>query len=327
MHDQADELRQLVLRASQSVAARPAAADSDRPILVAVAGAKGGVGTTTVSVNLAVEMTRQGKQVVLVDANLGSADATALCGLADDPGALSEATPPGSVADVLAARRSVHEVLRRGPQGLLVLPGVWTGGEMSPGDLADCAPSRQRRLIAELMQLQGHVDYVVLDVGSGLSNAVRRFWEAADCVLMVTTPDDVAVMDAYATLKVLLPSLNATRKAPCEMLSVVNMLVETTDAEDVQARLVRACHRFLGLTIRLAGAIVEDQSVREAARTRRPFVVQSPRAPAAQSMRNIAEALLAVTADDTNHKIEKTIQLREGLLPIVGHTQPHAAGR
>jgi MinD-like ATPase involved in chromosome partitioning or flagellar assembly len=119
MQDQADELRQLVLR-SAAAARHPAAPP---PPLIVLHGAKGGVGTTSLAVNLAVSLARAGRRAVLVDADFHQPDATALCGLSDGD----------SVADVLAGRRTVHEVLQPGPAGIQVVPGLW-----APSALADC---------------------------------------------------------------------------------------------------------------------------------------------------------------------------------------------
>src|SRR5690242_7407599 len=104
MHDQADELRQLVLQAARrgSLPMAPA------PKLVVVAGGKGGVGTTTAAVQLGLSLARLGTRPVLVDADLRGGDMATLCGL----------DAHESVADVLAGRLTVHEVMQRGPLGV-----------------------------------------------------------------------------------------------------------------------------------------------------------------------------------------------------------------
>ena len=97
----------------------PAARRSGMTVpLVVVAGGKGGVGATTIAVNLAVALARQGRRAVFVDADL---DHGGNSRLAQHP-------ERGSVLDVLAGRRSVHEVLERGPLGMQVLSGAWAAG-------------------------------------------------------------------------------------------------------------------------------------------------------------------------------------------------------
>src|SRR6186997_2625784 len=180
--DQAHDLRRLVLHAGHG-----GLNDSTPPPkIVVVCGGKGGVGTTTVAVNLAISLVREGRRVVLVDADFAGPDVTTLCGIDEPYGA----------AEVLSGRRTVHEVLSRGPGGIQVLPST-----RGVTEAADCTPAAQERLVAQLEGLGPHADYVLLDAGSGSGRVMRRFWEAADAVLLVTHPDDVAVMDAYAVIK------------------------------------------------------------------------------------------------------------------------------
>src|SRR5687767_13768984 len=144
--DQASELRQLVRQDAAHLRSTPA----DAPHLVAVASGKGGVGTTTAAVNLAVALAGLGRRVVLVDADLEGADVGNLC----------QINPEYSIADVLAGSRGVHEVLCRARGGIHVLPGVWMGEAH-----LECTPASQERLVAELRMLGAHADDIVLDVG------------------------------------------------------------------------------------------------------------------------------------------------------------------
>ena len=111
MVDQATELRKLVSQADRD----PADEAGRVPRLLVLSGGKGGVGVTTLAVNLSVALSRRGNRVVLVDADLYRADVATLCGLEER----------GNVADVLSARRDIHEVLQRGPAGIQVVPGLW----------------------------------------------------------------------------------------------------------------------------------------------------------------------------------------------------------
>src|SRR5260221_5379305 len=108
--DQANELRQLVR--SQARIGPVAVA---QPSLFVLTGGQRGVGTTTLSLNLAVALALQGQRTVLVDADLDRGAVAGLCGIAERH----------SIVDVLSGRLTIHEVLARGPAGLLVVPGVW----------------------------------------------------------------------------------------------------------------------------------------------------------------------------------------------------------
>jgi flagellar biosynthesis protein FlhG len=236
MHDQADELRQLVLQAARrgSLPMAPA------PKLVVVAGGKGGVGTTTAAVQLGLSLARLGTRPVLVDADLRGGDMATLCGL----------DAHESVADVLSGRLTVHEVMQRGPLGVQIVPGAW--GRDSER-LA--TPVAQRRLISELRDLGRYAEVVVVDAGNGIGEVSHRFWQAAEFVLLVTTPDPNAIMDAYACVKVL------GEQSLARVMTLVNAAASPDEASQVHQRLEQACQRFLGREVSALGAVPRDVSV------------------------------------------------------------------
>ena len=260
-HDQADELRQLVRRSAWGVAAECAA-----PLIV-VSGGKGGVGTTTVAVNLAAALVRQGRRAVFVDADL-------------DHGGNTQLSLPenrGSVIDVLAGRRGVHEVLQRGPSGMQVLSGAWGNGEA-----VECSAAVQGRFINDLKNLAPHVDVVVIDAGSSRTPFVRRFWQAASAVLVVSTPDDTTVMQSYAAINVLLAG-----ETTIPIHTLVNLVADAATTDDVQARLAEACRRFLGMRAVAMGGLERC----EVEGRREPVTHFPPRSESARGLDRVADTL------------------------------------
>ena len=267
MRDQADQLRNLVLRAARERVSSCGPA----PRLIVLTGGKGGVGTTTLSVNLSVALAQQGQRVVLVDANPTQADVAPLCGLDERY----------SVSDVLQSRRNIHEVLEPGPAGIQVVPGCW-----APKHSGDISSFAQQRLIAQLTSLGRHADLVVLDCGSGSSEIVKQYWQAADQVLLVTTEDSVSIMDAYATIKLLFCS-----EEPVSISTLVNQSVDERTATDVHRRIDTSCGRFLGLRIAAAGHVPLDSHVPAAAAAGAPLLVQSPTCEAARAIDRLAAVI------------------------------------
>ncbi len=242
--------------------------------LIAVVGAKGGVGTTTIAVNLAVALAQFGQRVVLVDADLRGPNVDALCQLDDGD----------SLVEVLAGSRSAREVLRRGPAGMRVLSGKW-----SPGEPIECTPAAQARLLEQLRSLGGEVDVILLDAGSGACPQVQRFVEASQGLALVTTPDNVSVMDAYATIKVLAKDGEVPWVG-----TVVNFAKDESQAEDAAARIARTCQRFLAREIDDAGWAPIDPAVEQAAQEGKPHVVASPDCPATRAVQRLAAQVLSV---------------------------------
>jgi flagellar biosynthesis protein FlhG len=267
MSDQATELRRLA-SASPSIASPEGCI---RPRLVAVAGGKGGVGTTTIAVNLAVLLARQGHRTVLADVASIGADTMVFCRI------------PGrhTVADVLAGRRSVAETIEPGPGGIGVLSGPWGSSEAWHS-----TPSAQDQLIQQLLGLGQIADYLIVDAGNSPTQMARRLWRASGLVLLVSTPELAAIMNAYAAVKTL-----AAADAPFSIRTVVNMAPTAAAAEEIQARLALACRRFLGIGSRAAGYLSRAGQVVEAGRCGHPFVLTSPGCTASRQMEQLASTV------------------------------------
>ena len=249
MYDQANDLRQLVRTTALRFHQRP-----EHPsTLVTFVGGKGGVGTTTLATNFAVACALAGHRTVLVDAALGRADCAALCRI----------EPAYDVGDVLAGKRSVHEVLVRGPGGIQMVPGRWAASHL------DDSPPAQDRLLDQLRNLGAHADLVILDVGASLHGVTRRYWRASDGIVAVTIPEHSAVMETYAAMKIM-----HAKGANVPTSILVNRATREV-ADDVFDRLGRAAKRFLAVDLTLLGAVPDDPAVGDATASRRPFVTQS----------------------------------------------------
>ncbi|HEV3343710.1 MAG TPA: AAA family ATPase [Pirellulales bacterium] len=265
MPDQANHLRQMIRGAKRAAGG----GDAYRPRLLVVTGSKGGVGTTMLAVNVAVALSRQGRQTLLVDGDLGKADAAALCGTRE----------AHTIGDVLAGRRRIQEALQPGPAGICVLPGAWATGHVT-----DCDAAAQERLIADLARLD-QFDYVVIDAGCGVNQIVQRFWRAADRVLLVATPDSTSVLDAYAVLK----TGGAGREGP--PVQVVMNQADDANAGAALSRLREACRRFLGLQLDCTALLPHCREISAAARRPMPVVLSSPGCATARLIDRLAETI------------------------------------
>ena len=81
----------------------------------------------------------------------------------------------------------------------MVVPGLW-----APDLVSDATTEGQHRLIEQFRGLGRHADVVVVDAGDSSGTMVQRFCEVADQAIVITTPEGVAIMDAYAAIKTLL---------------------------------------------------------------------------------------------------------------------------
>jgi len=267
MHDQANQLRRLVRHGDASGLAQYAG----RPRLVLLCGGKGGVGTTSVAVNLAVAAARRGLPAVLIDADPRGGDVAILCGLEER----------FTLTDVMAQRRTLPVSLQSGPGGIRVLGGDRQWNQL-PGDKHILAG----RLLAQLQSLDVQVDLVVLDAGNGPHEALRPLVRAAEVVLAVTTPEMPAVLDTYARIKALAADGVAGR-----VRTLVNQAPSAEVAQDVQDRLERVCRRFLAVDLLGAGHVAAHPAVDRAYATGKPFVLRAPRSAATRHVVRLARTV------------------------------------
>lgn len=255
MADQAEKLRALI------ESARPLARDEDAALpMIAVSGARAGVGATTVSLNLAAVLADRGERVLLVDGSQHRSDVIEV--------PLVRRNVAKSLGDVLAGKCSAREAIVTGPAGIQMLVNS-CDARTTP----DFSRRAQQRLLEELQSLDGSIDLVVMDVGPGQSSWTQRLWQRAQLVLLVTTTDDAAVLDAYAALKVGVPNARGT-----EIRLLVNQANSETAAANVQRRIQNSCQRFLSHSVPAMPAL--PRYVRESlAAQAAPRVWEVPNSP------------------------------------------------
>ena len=159
-----------------------------RAPLLFVSGGKGGVGKTLVAANLALELARRGKRVLLADLDLALSNLNVLLRL---PGTRS-------LEPFFARGASLEDCLVRTGHGADVLPAA-SGARA----LAVLPEGERRRLLEGLARLSESYDLVIADGAAGIGPDVLSFAAAADHVLLVTTPEPTSMTDAYATIQVL----------------------------------------------------------------------------------------------------------------------------
>jgi flagellar biosynthesis protein FlhG len=277
MHDQATTLRHLAttpgsipnLAAPRDMSNRPASAGHSHSI--AITSGKGGVGKSNVAVNVSLQLASAGWRVSLLDADLALANADVLLGL----------NPSHHLGHVLSGERSLSEVIVETTDGLRLIPGG-SGIEA----LANLSQAQQQRFIAELSAMEDKSDFLLIDTAAGIAHNVTTVLQAASEVIIVTTPDPTAVIDAYATLKV----LHRTQPEKHVWL-IVNDVVGIGDAEHTFAQIQAAATRFLQHPIEHLGTIPRDPELAEAVRRQIPVLYYAPQSPASRSIRLIAKRL------------------------------------
>jgi flagellar biosynthesis protein FlhG len=250
---------------------RKPAASPIRATTLAVTSGKGGVGKTSVSVNLAVQLAQMGRRVILMDADLGTANADVICNL----------SASRNLSHVVAGRCSLREALIDAPGGFRLIAGASGLSQM-----AALSEFERARLMDHMRELEDEADLIIIDTGAGVGPNVLGFLVAVDQILVVTTPEPTAITDAYAVIK------TATRQAEgLDLKLLVNQVRDERESRQVYDRVAGVCQRFLGLTPRYAGHVVSDTRVPHAVRRRQPFVLEHPSSPASMCLHRLAHRI------------------------------------
>jgi flagellar biosynthesis protein FlhG len=243
--------------------------------LVAVVSGKGGVGKTNVAANLAVAVARRGRRALLVDGDLGLANADVLLGL----------IPRGTLADVLDERATIEEVRVRGPRGIDVLPAA-----SGRSELAALGPRDAARLAAAVAEYAADYDVAIVDAASGIGPLVVAFAAVSARRLLVATPEPTCLADAYALVKVLAIEAGVRR-----IDLVVNAARHAREARAAHERLARMAARFLPIEPAYAGWLPRDARLADSVQLQRAVVDAFPASAVARSLNVLAETLIAAT--------------------------------
>jgi len=261
--DQAESLRELV-----------SSRNPGRPPLrvVAITSGKGGVGKTHVACNLAVLAARAGQRVLVIDADLGLANADIVLGIA----------PHHHLGHLLEGDAPLDEVLAEGPEGVRIL-----AASSGVQELTRLEDAQKLRLVTALDAIEDRFDLVLVDCAAGIGDNVLFFAGAAQEALLVVSPEPTSLTDAYATVKVL------SQQAGLERFAViVNPVPTEAHGREVYGRLTSVTDRFLTARVSFLGHVPRDENLQRALMAQRPVVELFPRSPSSRALQDISKRLL-----------------------------------
>lgn len=251
---------------------------------VVVASGKGGVGKTTLSVNLAIALAARGTRVTLLDADFGTANADVMCGLSPS-GRLDHVFAPGGEQWGDGSPRSIRDIAIDAPGGFRLIPGTTGIARM-----ADLSPGERAALVDALSELDADTDVVIIDTAAGVGKSVTAFMAAADLSLIVATPEPTSIADAYALIKCAVTAQGDHSQTPNVAL-ILNQVVDSSEASRVHGRISAVCDRFLAVQCPMLGSVAQDMRVPESIRARTPVTLRSPAAASAVQIRYLADRL------------------------------------
>jgi flagellar biosynthesis protein FlhG len=268
----------------------PQASNPNATLSVAILSGKGGVGKTNLTLNLSYALFRAGHRVLLMDFDVGLANVDVLLGL----------SPEKTLQDLFRPEVTAAEVM------LAVEPGGFDFLPAASGvpELLEMDDDMREVLFHKLNDVFGSYDYLMLDLGAGISTTVLSVAAMSQMRVLVVTPEPTSLTDSYAVIKVLHTQYGIT-----DFHILVNQVDKPSDTQATFARLSAACSHFLGFEPTLLGGVRHDPALSEAVRRQIPLLRHAPRSPAAQDIVSGAVRL---------HRVRQ--QRREALLigPVLG---------
>ncbi len=272
--DQADKLREKMEQLKEQ-------APSAR--VIAVTSGKGGVGKTSLSVNLALQFQEQGKKVVILDADFGLANVEIMLGI----------RPQHNLADLIYNNKSIEEIITEGPMGV----GFISGGS-GVQDLVNLDKERLKKLIAKLVKLDSLYDIIIIDTGAGIADSVIEFVLSSPEVLLVVTPEPTSITDAYSLLK----AVNRKKEFNREQKSikvVANRVESSEEAEEIYEKIRVVVSKFLNIELEYLGYIPMDKRLTNAVLEQKPISIHYPTSESALRIKSICGKLLDESFEDT----------------------------
>ncbi len=264
MADQADNLRVLMDRKAKNLKS------PNNTQIIAISSGKGGVGKTSLVVNMAIALSKKGKKVMIMDADLGMANVDVMLGL----------VPRFTLYDVLDGKKNLEEVIVEGAEGVNIIPGCSGIFEM------DNISILQKQNLSEALEAcTQEKDYVLIDTAAGISPLVLGFITAADDVMIVITPEPTSITDGYAMIKIL-----SEFKLHEKVYLVVN-IAGIKEARDTAQKIEIVANRYLDIEIVRLGFINYDSTAKRAIQEMVPFISQYPRSQVSRDVIQIANNL------------------------------------
>lgn len=266
--DQAQKLRNVIKQKNYTL--------SHKARVLAITSGKGGVGKSNVAVNLAVQLQKKGKKVIIFDADLGLANVEVMFG----------AMPKYNLSDVIYQGMDVRKIVTEGPEGV----GFISGGSGIMG-LNNLSKDQIDYLVHNLAQLDEMADIVLVDTGAGIADSVMEFVLASPEVLLVSTPEPSSLTDSYSLLKTLHRNPNFLKNGT-RINVVANRVNSVEDGQIVYDKLSTVVSQFLNGNLNYLGMIPQDHMLEKAVRQQKTVSLYAPESKSAKAFELLAGNLI-----------------------------------
>lgn len=261
--------------------------------VIAIAGGKGGIGKTNISVNLAIALASLKQRVMLLDADLGLANVDVLLGLSIKK----------NLSHVLKGECDLSEIIIDGPGNIKIVPAA-SGIQ----GMTHLSSAEHAGVVQAFSELQDDLDVLLVDTAAGISDSVVTFCRAAQEVIMIVCNEPTSITDAYASIKVL-----SQHHQLSHFQVIANMVSDAEEGRELFTRLVRAADRFLDVNLSYCGFVPYDNNLRKAVQRQKSSYLSYPTSGSSLAIKNIAQKIMTwpvpgVPGDHLSFFLERIIQ-------------------
>ncbi len=271
--DQAEKLRSIIKKQNQVDV--PSQSIKLARVITVTSG-KGGVGKSSVSINLAMQFRKQGKKVIIFDADFGLANIEVMFG----------AIPKYNLADMIYRGKDLKDIIVNGPMDI----GFISGGSGITG-LSNMGRDQVSYLIYKLRELETMADVIIIDTGAGISDNVLEFVLTSGEVLLITTPEPTSITDSYALLKALSANPDFDRDKT-NIKVIANKVSNTEDGKNLYNKLSLVVDKFLKIKLEFLGIIPMDNNISKSVMQQQPISIAFPDSHATKAIEQLVDRLL-----------------------------------
>ncbi len=240
---------------------------------IAITSGKGGVGKSSIAINIGLAFAGINRKALLLDADLNLANIDILLGI----------SPKRSLHDLLDENVRLEDIVISDKKtGFSIIPGS-SGAVELLGENHEV----KNNIISRLSRFERKYNYIFIDTAAGIDKSVMDFLVASEDMLVIVTPDPTSITDAYALIKVA-----SMEKQFRKIYVLVNQTDSKRQAREVYDKIYSAVRKFLKFRIFPAGYVFRDKKMIESVRLQRPVIKAYPDSPASLCIKTVAKNLI-----------------------------------
>ena len=240
--------------------------------IITVTSGKGGVGKSSLSVNLAICLSMLNNRVIILDADFGLANIEVMLGV----------RPKNNLAALMYAGKGIKDIITPGPCNV----GFISGGS-GITELTNLDSGQFACVANKLYELDDIADYVIVDTGAGISDGLMKFIGVSNRTLLVATPEPTSITDAYAVMKSINRSFQKLNEKPSIQM-IANRITTFEEGKELYSKLNKVVSTFLAVDLVYLGGILQDTNITKAVMAQKPITISNPNSPSSKAIMDIA---------------------------------------